>query len=82
MVSGLYKRKEEYILQKFELGNVSRPIKNCLIIGDKSLFGGKTQLQFGKTTVSGVFAEQKSQTRSVAAQGGSTIQEFELQATD
>ena len=42
----------------------------------------KAQLQFGKTTVTGVFSEQKSQTKSVTAQGGGTIQDFELFALD
>ena len=73
---------EDDILQKVEVGNVSMPLKNSLIVGAQSLFGLKTQMKFGNTTVTGVFAEQRSQTRSVAAQGGSTIQEFELQATD
>ena len=77
-----YTPTEDDILQKIEVGNVSMPLKNSLIVGAQSLFGVKTQLQFGKTTVTGVFAEQKSQTRSVAAQGGSTIQEFELRTTD
>lgn len=77
-----YTPTEDDILQKVEVGNVSMPVKNSLIVGAQSLFGVKTQLKFGKTSVTGVFAEQKSQTRSVAAQGGSTIQEFELQATD
>jgi len=77
-----YTPTEDDILQKVEVGNVSMPLKNSLIVGAQSLFGVKTQLKFGKTTVTGVFAEQKSQTRSVAAQGGSTIQEFELQASD
>ncbi len=77
-----YTPTEDDILQKIEVGNVSMPLKNSLIVGAQSLFGVKTQLQFGRTTVTGVFAEQKSQTRSVAAQGGSTIQEFELQTTD
>jgi cell surface protein SprA len=77
-----YTPTEDDILQKVEVGNVSMPLKNSLIVGAQSLFGVKTQLQFGKTTVTGVFAEQKSQTRSVAAQGGSTIQEFELRTTD
>ena len=77
-----YTPTEDDILQKVEVGNVSMPLKNSLIVGAQSLFGVKTQLKFGKTTVTGVFAEQKSQTRSVAAQGGATIQEFELQATD
>jgi len=77
-----YTPTEDDILQKVEVGNVSMPLKNSLIVGAQSLFGVKTQLKFGKTTVTGVFAEQKSQTRSVAAQGGSTIQEFELQTSD
>ncbi|MHB1146850.1 MAG: T9SS outer membrane translocon Sov/SprA [Lutibacter sp.] len=77
-----YTPTEDDILQKIEVGNVSMPLKNSLIVGAQSLFGVKTQLKFGKTTVTGVFAEQKSQTKTVAAQGGSTIQEFELQATD
>ena len=77
-----YTPTEDDILQKIEVGNVSMPIKNSLITGAQSLFGLKTQLQFGKTSVTGVFAEQKSQTRTVAAQGGSVINEFELRATD
>ena len=77
-----YTPTEDDILQKIEVGNVSMPLKNSLIVGAQSLFGVKTQLQFGKTTITGVFAEQKSQIRSVAAQGGSTIQEFELRTTD
>lgn len=77
-----YTPTEDDILQKIEVGNVSMPLKNSLIVGAQSLFGVKTQLQFGKTTVTGVFAEQKSQSRSVSAQGGSTIEEFELQASD
>jgi len=77
-----YTPTEDDILQKVEVGNVSMPLKNSLIVGAQSLFGVKTQLKFGKTSVTSVFAEQKSQTRSVAAQGGSTIQDFELQASD
>ncbi|MCF6279915.1 MAG: cell surface protein SprA [Flavobacteriaceae bacterium] len=77
-----YTPTEDDILQKIEVGNVSMPIKNSLITGAQSLFGVKAQFQFGKTTITGVFAEQKSQTRTVSAQGGSTINEFELRATD
>jgi cell surface protein SprA len=46
------------------------------------LFGVKAQLQFGRTTVTGVFSEQKSQTRAVTAQGGGTIQDFEIFGLD
>ena len=58
------------------------PLSNSLIRGAQSLFGVKAQLQFGKTTVTGVFSEQKSQTKTVTAQGGGTIQDFELFGLD
>lgn len=77
-----YTPTEDDILRKIEVGNVSMPVKNSLITGAQSLFGAKTELQFGKTTITGVFAEQRSQTRTVSAQGGATINEFELRATD
>ncbi|NHM02242.1 T9SS outer membrane translocon Sov/SprA [Flavobacterium difficile] len=73
---------EDDILQKIEVGNVSFPISNSLIRGAQSLFGVKTQLQFGKTTFTGVFSEQKSQSRSITTQGGGTIQEFDFFALD
>lgn len=77
-----YTPTEDDIIQKIEVGNISMPVKNSLIVGAQSLFGLKTELQFGKTRVTAAIAEQKSQTRSVTAEGGSTIQEFELQTTD
>lgn len=77
-----YSPTEDDIIQKIEVGNVSMPLNSTLIRGAQSLFGVKAQLQFGKTTVTGVFSEQKSQTRSVTAQGGGTIQDFEIFALD
>ena len=58
-----YTPTEDDIVQKIEVGNVSMPLNSSLIRGAQSLFGVKAQLQFGKTTVTGVFSEQKSQTK-------------------
>jgi len=77
-----FKPTEDDILQNIEVGNVSLPLNSSLIRGAQSLFGVKTQLQFGKTTVTGIFSEQRSQTRSVTAQGGGTLQQFDLFALD
>ncbi|TYA74554.1 T9SS outer membrane translocon Sov/SprA [Seonamhaeicola marinus] len=73
-----YTPTEDDIIQKIEVGNVSMPLNSSLITGAQSLFGVKTQLQFGRTTVTGVFSEQKSQGNTVVAQGGGTVEEFEL----
>ena len=77
-----YTPTEDDIVQKIEVGNVSLPLNSSLIRGAQSLFGVKAQLQFGKTTITGVFSEQKSQTKTVTAQGGGTIQDFELFGLD
>ena len=77
-----YAPSEDDIIQKIEVGNVSMPLNSSLIRGAQSLFGVKTQLQFGKTTITGVFSEQKSQTKSLVAQGGGKIEEFEMFALD
>ena len=77
-----YSPTEDDILQKIEVGNVNMPLNSSLITGAQSLFGVKTQLQFGKTKVTAVFSEQRSQNNTVVAQGGGTINEFSLTALD
>ncbi|WGK66308.1 cell surface protein SprA [Flavobacteriaceae bacterium YJPT1-3] len=77
-----YTPTEDDIVQKIEVGNVSMPLNSALIQGSQSLFGVKTELQFGKTRITGVFSEQQSQTRSVTAEGGGTIQDFEIRPLD
>lgn len=77
-----YTPTEDDIIRKIEVGNVSFPLSNSLVRGAQSLFGVKAELQFGKTTFTGIFSEQKSQTRTVTAQGGGTVQEFSLFALE
>lgn len=77
-----YTPTEDDIIQKIEVGNVNMPLNSSLITGAQSLFGVKAQLQFGKTTVTGVFSEQKSQANTVVAQGGGTLEEFDLFVRD
>ncbi len=77
-----YTPTEDDIIRKIEVGNVSMPLNSSLITGAQSLFGVKTELQFGKTRVTAVFSEQQSQTRSVVAQGGGTLEEFDFFARD
>lgn len=77
-----YTPSEDQIIQTIEVGNVSMPLNSSLIQGAQSLFGVKTELQFGRTRVTGVFSEQKSETRSVMAQGGGMINDFNLFALE
>ncbi|MEO6638356.1 MAG: cell surface protein SprA, partial [Ginsengibacter sp.] len=77
-----YSGTDDEILKRFEAGNVSFPSRSTLIPGAQSLFGLKTQLQFGKLYVTGVLANQKSQRQSVNLQGGSASQQFEFKADE
>ena len=73
---------EDAILQNISIGNISMPLNSNLIQGAQSLFGVRTDLKFGKTTISAVFSEQRSQSQNVVAQGGGTLQEFNIFALD
>lgn len=77
-----YTPTEDDIIQKIEVGNVSFPLSNSLIRGAQSLFGVKAAFQFGKTTITGIYSEQKSQTKTVTAEGGGTVQDFSFFGLD
>ena len=71
---------EDDIIKKIEVGNVSLPLNGTLITGSQSLFGLKTQLQFGRTTLTGILSQQKSTTSEVEVTGGAQTSEFDIYA--
>ena len=77
-----YEGDEDDILQLLEAGNVSMPLQSSLITGTQSLFGFKTKLKFGKTTVTAIASYQESETQNISVSGGALTQEFNLEAID
>ncbi len=77
-----YTGLDDEIIKRIEAGNVSFSSRSTLIPGAQSLFGLKTQLQFGKLFITSVFANQKSQRQSVNLQGGASAQQFEIKADE
>lgn len=77
-----YEPDEDAILQGIEVGNVSMPVNNSLVRGAQNLFGFKTKLQFGRTTITGVVSKQTSERRTIVAEGGGTVENFEMFALD
>lgn len=73
-----YSGKEDEIIKKIEAGDVSFGLPGTLISGSQSLFGLKTELQFGKLTVSNVFSHQRSESSSINVEGGAQETEFEV----
>jgi len=75
-----YEGKEDEIIKKIEAGDVTLPLNSTLITGSQSLFGIKTQLQFGKTTVTSVFSQQKSKASTITVSGGAQTSTFNFKA--
>ncbi|MCG8700668.1 MAG: cell surface protein SprA, partial [Bacteroidales bacterium] len=77
-----YTGKEDEIVKKIEAGDVSFNVPGSLISGSQSLFGIKTELQFGKLTVASVFSHQRGESSSINVQGGAQQTEFEVDVDD
>ncbi len=77
-----YTGKDDEILKKIEAGNVNLPLSGSLITGSQSLFGIKTELQFGRLTVTSIFSQQEGQTQTIELEGGGVTNEIEVRADD
>ena len=70
------------IVKKIEVGNTSFTTRSAFMASQQSLFGIKTQLQFGKLYVTGVIASQRSQSQSTTLQGGASLTSYQFKADD
>ena len=77
-----YRGDEDEILQLIEAGDVTLPLPGTLISGNQGLFGFKTQLRFGHTTITSVFSQQRTESRSIEVQGGAQTTEYEFKADE
>ncbi|MEM8907393.1 MAG: cell surface protein SprA, partial [Bacteroidota bacterium] len=71
---------EDDIIKTIEAGNVTFPLQSSLIQGSQSLFGLRTELQFGRLKIGAVASQQRSSQESIQIQGGSQVQEFSVNA--
>ena len=77
-----YDGKEDEIIKLVEAGNISFPANSSLIRGASSLFGFRTDLQFGKLTMQLVASQKKSSNQSVSSKGGAQFTPFEIDVAD
>ena len=73
-----YAGDEDEIIKNIEAGNVTLNTGNTLIRGGVSLFGIKTELQFGKLRVSALLAQQEGQSKTISTKGGAQTNTFEI----
>lgn len=77
-----YEGKEDDIIQKIEAGNVSLPLSGTLITGSQALFGFKTELKFGRLSITNIFSQQRSKSSTIEVKGGAQTSEFEVYADE
>ncbi|RKD91919.1 cell surface protein SprA [Mangrovibacterium diazotrophicum] len=77
-----YSGDEDEIIKKIEAGNVSLPLNGSLIKGATNLFGVRTDMQFGKLSVSTVLSQSKGETKTIQVEGGAQTTTFEIDASD
>jgi cell surface protein SprA len=77
-----YTGKDDEIIKKIEAGNVNLPLTGSLITGSQSLFGIKTEMQFGRLTMTTVFSQQEGQSKTIDVEGGGVTNEFEIHADE
>ena len=77
-----YTGYEDDIIKKIEVGNVNLPLTGTLINGSQSLFGLKTQFQFGRATVTNILTQQKSDVKIIDVAGGAQTTDFDIVADD
>lgn len=77
-----YTGDEDEIIKRIEAGNVSLPLTGSLITGASNLFGVKTEMQFGRLTLTTLFSQHKGESRTVETEGGAQITNFEISAAD
>lgn len=75
-----YTGDEDDIIKVIEAGNVSLPLQTRLITGSQTLFGLKTQFQFGRLTWTTVISQQKSKKETMIIENGAQRQNFEIRS--
>jgi cell surface protein SprA len=69
---------EDEIIKKIEAGNVTFGLNSSLITGSQTLFGIKTEFQFGRLTMTNILSQQRGKKSEVNVTGGAQITNYEV----
>lgn len=69
---------EDEIIKKIEAGNVSFGLNSSLITGSQTLFGIKTEFQFGRLTMTNILSQQRGKKSEVNVTGGAQVTNYEV----
>lgn len=77
-----YEGYEDDIVKLVEFGNVSLPLNSQLINGGQTLFGIRSDYQFGPLYLKTIFAQRRGEKKFVDVKGGTNKQPFQLRPPD
>ena len=77
-----YRGMDDEIIRSIEAGNISFQSKGTLIKSAQNLFGIKTQLVFGKLSITAALANQRSQQQSQTLKGGAALTTYQKKLSD
>lgn len=77
-----YQGRDDELLKLVEAGNISFDSKATLMPSIQNLFGVKAQIQLGKLYITGAFANNRSERKSITLQGGGLSQKIDLSLSD
>ena len=75
-----YLGDEDDIIKNIEAGNMSLTTTNSLINSGETLFGVKSDFQFGNLQIYSIFSRQLSESQAFLPDGGSTTYTFQIDA--
>lgn len=73
---------DDDIIKKVEFGNVNLPLTSTLIGGGQTLFGIRTDLQFGPLYLKTIFSQRRGERKYIDVRGGANKQYFSIRAYD
>lgn len=77
-----YEGKEDEIVKLLEAGHIEFPTNSSLIKGSSSLFGIRSDLQFGRLKLQTAVSQKKSKSKSVNSRGGAQLTPYDIQVYD
>lgn len=77
-----YEGEDDEIIKLIEVGNVSLPVPSSLIGGGESLFGVRSDYQFGPLYLKTIFSQKRGERKFVDVKGGTSSVPFQIRAYD
>ncbi|MBI5324625.1 MAG: cell surface protein SprA, partial [Ignavibacteriae bacterium] len=73
---------DDDIIKLVELGNVNLPLPTTLIRGGQTLFGVRSDFQFGPLFLKTIFSQRRGERKTVDVRGGTSRMPFQIRAYD